>query len=191
MKKRFMGAVLGLGLAVAAGGAQAQTLLPVTLEARGGLAFPTGDLGDGYGTGWNAGVDASIAFAPMLSIYGGYEYARFDAKGDGDAQLTDSGLRAGVKVSVPIVGTVTGFSPYVLGGLIYDKAKFDGSLGELGDVSSESDRSLGFELGAGTGIGLGPLLAFTPEVRYRSFKAGDDSSRLSYFQVSLGLALHL
>ncbi|HET8654165.1 MAG TPA: outer membrane beta-barrel protein [Longimicrobiaceae bacterium] len=190
MKKRFIGAVLGLGLAVAAGGAQAQTLLPVTVEARGGLAFPTGDFADGAKTGWNAGVDASIGLAPLFSVYGGYEYARFNAKESSDSHLTDSGFRAGLKVGLPIVGTVTGISPYVLGGVIYDKAKATISSGGISG-SGESDWKAGYELGAGTGIGLGPLLSFTPEVRYRSYKPGDDSSRLSYFQVSMGLQLHL
>lgn len=199
MRKLLAVTMVGLGMAVGAETAHAQTLIPLTVEVRGGAAFPTGDFADGVSTGWTAGADATLSVMPVLSLYGGYEYQKYGADSDSgtDGSVTNSMIRVGGKVGIPLVGMATGFSPYVLGGAIIDKAKVTAE--DAGaSLSFESDWSVGYEAGIGASIGVAPTISLTPEVRYQSVKpdfsdtfGSDDSSRLTAWTVSAGLSFHI
>lgn len=188
---------LAVALALAAPAAQAQ-ILPISVEGRGGLTFPTGDLARSVSPGYTVGVAAKLRFIPLVRLYGGWEYTQFEAK-DGvpglESTLTDSGFRVGGQLGIPLVGMLTGFSPYVQAGAILNQAvtRTGDDDDALGSVRIESERTLGYEVGGGASIRLGPLLAFTPEVRFRSYRPdyGDAAStrdELSYVSASFGIA---
>jgi opacity protein-like surface antigen len=198
-KKLALVAMFGLGAAVAAPAAAEAQVLPLSVEARGGVAFPTGDFGDAVKSGFGFGVTAKFRVLPLISVYGGWERASFDAKEDeasnefDDLDITgsveDSGFRLGGQVDLPLSG-LTGFSPYVQAGVLYNTTTFKASGGGM-SVSFDSDRAFGYEAGAGVAIPLGLVLKVTPEVRYRSYKPkfeGETTDEpLSYFLAGVGL----
>jgi opacity protein-like surface antigen len=200
MRKALAVAMVGLGLAAGAESAHAQTLIPFSVEARGGAAFPTGDFADGVNTGWTVGADATLSVLPVLSLYGGYEYQRYGADSDPgtEGSVTNSMIRVGGKVGVPIVSMATGFSPYVLAGATVDKTKLKAADGGT-SIAFESDWSVGYEAGVGASIGIAPTISLTPEVRYQSVKpdfsdtfgTNEDSARLTAFTLSVGLSFGL
>jgi outer membrane autotransporter protein len=177
--------------------AHAQSVLPFAVEARGGLAFPTTqEIKDDYDVGYELGATAKLSLLPMLRIYGGYQYTEFAAKGETDdvkVRLKDAGFRAGGELGIPLVAMATGFSPYVLGGATYDVTSTGTNV--LGDAETvgKSDRTLGYEVGAGVDFHMSPLLSLRPEVRYRSYKpdfGGNDNPDFSYIDASVGFEFH-
>jgi opacity protein-like surface antigen len=194
--------VLGAALAHPA---RAQTLLPFSLEARGGVVLPQGDFDDGANTGWSAGGAVHYHVAPMVSIYGGFEHARFatddDADFEGvDTNITDQGFRLGARFSVPL-GSLTGVGPWVEGGATLNRTSINLKDPDSGTaLSFDSDRSVGFEVGAGLSFAVAPKVSITPGVRYRTHTAkfsdidgeGDESEvDANYFSIDLGVHVRL
>lgn len=197
MKKTTLG-LLSLAAAFA-GPVQAQlpNVTPFAFEVRGGLAFPTGDFGESeedvgsVESGTTLGANVTFHFMPMLGIYAGYTQNRFGVEGLDELKVTDQGFSGGVRVAVPT--PLIPIDPYVKAGLVFNQLsfEFDGDDEEFVD----SDRSLGFEVGAGIGIGIGPKLSFTPQVTYTSYEPkydgeGDDF-KVQHFRVDVGLRLRL
>ena len=178
----------------------AQSVIPFAVEARGGLAFPTSEtLKDNYDVGYELGATAKVSVLPMLRLYGGYQYTEFTAKdvgggsGDSSLKLKDQGFRAGGELGVPLLGMATGLSPYVLGGATYDVTSSAVQFVEGTEVVGKSDRTFGYELGAGLDFHMSPLLSLRPEVRYRSYKpdfGGSHNPDLSYVDASVGFEFH-
>ncbi|HEX8209898.1 MAG TPA: outer membrane beta-barrel protein [Longimicrobium sp.] len=178
--------------------AQIPNVTPFAFEVRGGLAFPTGDLKDteddvgSVESGVTFGANVTFHFMPMLGIYAGYTHNRFGVEGLEELELTDQGFNAGVRIAVPT--PLIPIDPYVKAGLVYNQLSFtfDGDDEDFVD----SDRSLGFEIGAGVGIGLGPKLSFTPQVTYSSYAPkydgeNEDDFTVSHIRVDVGLRLRL
>ena len=205
MKNTTLGLLSLVAAAAFAAPAHAQlpTITPFSLEVRGGLAFPTGDFGESDGdeeggveTGYTLGANATFHFMPMLGVYAGYTYNRFGVEGFDEVDVVDQGLSAGVRVAVPT--PLIPIDPYVKAGLVYNRIGFEfddgGDGGELDDVT-ESDQSLGFEVGAGIGIGLGPKLSFTPQVTYTSYEPQFDGEgidvNVEHIRVDVGLRIRL
>ena len=203
MKRAVPFAAAGLALLLA-GHADAQAVIPVTLEGRGVFAIPTGTLADDadVDNGVGFGLTASLRLIPGINVYGGWQRVAFGA-GDlglggaveGDLNLVDSGFSAGGQLSLP-VGLMLGFTPWVRGGVVFHELEYDYD-GDLEDVIGDmkSDRSTGFEVGAGADIPLGFVLSFVPQVTYRTYDPsfGDDGTvedtedALSYVEVGVGL----
>jgi opacity protein-like surface antigen len=190
--------VLGAALAQPA---RAQTILPLSFEARGGVAIPTGDFADGAGTGFNVGATVHYRVAPMVSVYAGYEYLRFavdsldDFEGV-DANITDQGFRAGARFEVPLAA-VTGIQPWVEGGATFYQTTITASDGTLSE-HLDADRKVGFEVGAGFNFAVAPKISIAPGVRYHSHKAefdfgdGDTAEAdVNYFTIDLGVHIRL
>jgi opacity protein-like surface antigen len=161
--------------------ARAQTGLPIAIEGRAGLAFPTGDFGEALGTGYGLAANASFAVAPTIALYGGYSYTQFDYDSDvidTDRTFNVQGFEGGARLALPM----TGFTPYIKGGVVYFK----------GGVSDgvDSDNELGFTGGIGLNYALGPVVAFTPEVTYVTVpaEAGPDAS---FIRTDVGLRFRL
>ena len=201
MKKQITAGLLALATATVAGTAQAQTVptSPLSLEARGGLAFPTGDLADGADSGFTLGGSATFNFTPQLGLYVGGTFNSFPfndeiVAGVGDGHVNDYGLDAGLRLSFATPSLPV--TPFLKGGLVYHKldAQFDDDLGDEGE-DGDSDLSLGFEVGGGLMIPLGPRLSFTPGVSYTNYepKFGDDSDadKVSHVRVDVGLNIRL
>jgi hypothetical protein len=178
--------------------AQLPNVTPFAFEVRGGLAFPTGDLKDteddvgSVESGVTFGANVTFHFMPMLGIYAGYTYNQFGVEGLEELDLTDQGFNAGVRIAVPT--PLIPIDPYLKAGLVYNQLSFSFD-GEDEDFI-DSDHSLGFEVGAGVGIGLGPKLSFTPQVTYTSYKPkydgeNDDDFTVSHIRVDVGLRLRL
>lgn len=197
MKKLMTAGLVAAALGVGGTAAEAQGILPIAVEVRGGYAIPTGDLGDSdVEDGLGFGVNAQLSVMPMLSVYGGWERYSFgidmgDTDADGD--VVDSGFRVGLQAGLPFTPFI-GVSPFVFAGGIYNSTSLEGSGGGV-SVSVDSDRSVGYELGGGLAIPVGPALQLTPAVRYRShsveFDDVDTDSNMSYFTAEIGLRLGL
>ena len=194
MKKIATGLV-ALAAVALAGSAQAQAIpvSPFSVEVRGGLAFPTGDLDDFADSGITVGANGTYMFTPMLGLYAGFTYNAFGLPEEADELDIDGsvntyGLDAGLKAmfATPTLPV----TPFLKGGLVYHKIEVEIEDVDLGE-ELESDSGLGFEVGGGVMVPLGPRLSFTPAVSYTSFKPkfdgedGDDN--VTSFRVDVGL----
>lgn len=197
MKKITTG-LLALATAALAGSAQAQAIpvSPFSVEVRGGLAFPTGDLEDVAESGITVGANGTFMFTPMLGLYAGFTYNSFGLAEEAEALGVDGsintyGLDAGVKAmfATPTLPV----TPFLKGGLVYHKVELDIEDLDLGD-EDDTDFGLGFEVGGGVMVPLGPRLSFTPAVSYTSFKPNyegdeedDEDDNVTSFRVDVGL----
>lgn len=184
MKKTTLGLLSLVAAVTMAGGAQAQSgtmpASPLSLEVRAGAAVPTGDFGDIAETGYTVGGDVGFMFTPMFSAYVGGSYSSFAASDEfreliealtggqvDDLSYNLYGGDAGVKASFP---TMSGFSPFLKGGVVYYTAELGGG-GELGeDAEEDNDWELGFEVGGGLAFPLGPRVSVTPAVSYTTIE---------------------
>lgn len=201
MKKTTLGLLSLVAAAAFAAPAQAQlpNVTPFAFEVRGGLVFPTGDFGDpdaedvgSIESGTTLGANVTFHFMPMLGIYAGYTRNQFGVEGLEELDVIDQGFSGGLRFAVPT--PLLPIDPYVKAGLVYNQLsfEFDGDDEEFID----SDRSLGFEVGAGVGIGLGPKLSFTPQVTYTSYAPkydgeNDDDFKVQHIRLDVGLRLRL
>ena len=200
-KLLFPALLLGAALAQPA---RAQTILPLSFEARGGVALPTGDFADGAGTGFNVGATVHYRVAPMVSVYAGYEYASFsvddldDEEFEGvDANWSDQGFRAGARFEVPLAGAMTGLQPWVEGGATLYQTSIHASDSNT-SIDIDADRKVGFEVGAGFNFAVAPKISLSPGVRYHSHKAEFDfgdgdvgEADINYFTIDLGIHIRL
>ncbi|HEX8674896.1 MAG TPA: outer membrane beta-barrel protein [Longimicrobium sp.] len=196
MKKITMGLV-ALAAVAFAGSAQAQAMpvSPFSVEVRGGLAFPTGDLNDVADSGITVGANGTYMFTPMLGLYAGFTYNSFSLGEeaddlDVDGSVNTYGFDAGVKA---MFGSPTlPVTPFLKGGLVYHKLQLEIEDIDLGE-DDDTDFGLGFEVGGGVMVPLGPRLSFTPAVSYTSFKPNfqgedeTDEDKVNSFRVDVGL----
>ncbi len=215
MKKTCM---LAAALLLAALPAGAQTP-PFGLEVRGRAAFPTGDFGEEdeggaqVKTGWGGSVAGFFHATPMLSVYAGYSHTRFGTDlGDLEAQLelagfedaeidiADAGLDAGVRAAFPALAG----GAFVRGGLVYHRVRLELS-DDLEEAFEEfldpddldSEWSLGWQLGAGLRVPLGPRLSASFGAAYTAYEprfeeqAGTEitADDITYASVEVGLEL--
>jgi len=158
-----------------AGAVEAQTGR-LSLEGRGGLTLPTGQLEDGgASSGFSAALDLMYNMRPWLSAFGGVSRDEFD----GD--FSSTGLQAGAKLIMMESGSVM---PWATAGFLMQELEVDGA---------ESGLEPGFEGGAGADIALSPRFSLAPAVRYRAYNAGILPGEIEarYFVVTLGAHLHL
>lgn len=198
MKKIFLAMAAATAISAPAH-AQLPNLTPFSFEVRGGLAVSRGDFADvgaseddiviGVDPGYTVGASATFHVVPLLGIYGGYSYTRFSSEASG-LDLVDHGFDAGVRLAIPT--PLIPIDPYVKAGLVYHSFGYEL---EMDGADAYSDRSLGFEAGAGVGIGLGPKLSFTPQVTYTRFEPQYDDGELGYdvehLRLDVGLRLRL
>ena len=199
MKKITLGLLSAVAAVAFAAPAHAQlpNLTPFSFEVRGGLVFPTGDFGESeedvgeITSGYTVGANATFHFSPLLGVYAGYTYNRFGVEGLEDLDVNDQGFNAGLRLAVPT--PLIPIDPYLKGGVVYNTLgfTFDGDDEDFID----SDNSLGFEVGAGVGIALGPKLSFTPQVTYTRYEPkydgeGDDFT-VQHLRADVGLRIRL
>jgi opacity protein-like surface antigen len=204
MKKTLSLLALAAATAVAAPAhAQLPNVTPFSFEVRGGLAFPTGDFGEDSGddsgdveNGYSLGASATFHLMPMLGIYGGYSYSNFGIEGVENAELVDQGFSAGVRLAIPT--PLIPIDPFVRAGAVYHQFEFSGEENGI-ELGIKSDRALGFEVGAGVGVALGPKLMLTPQVTYTKYSPdftdldGDaaEDFDVEHIRVEVGLRLRL
>ncbi len=190
MRRLLAGAAVAavVGVLGTAGSAGAQgpfgLTVPVSVEARGGVAIPSGDFADVADAGFGIGASVHVQVAPRVSVYGGYSWTEFDLDGP-SADGTDRGWELGGRVAFPGVG----YSPWVRAGLLFHD--FDV---EVAGVDFDGDDDVGFEVGAGAAFPLGPRVSVSPGFAYRRYSTeffdGSDRS-VSYLSLDVGLRIRL
>ncbi len=187
MKKIATGIAAAAAVFAFAGAAEAQTAptTPFSVEVRGGIALPTGDLGDIAETGYDFGANAAFGFSPNAAVYAGYTFNSFGADGLDDVDLQIKGFNGGVRLGVPVA--VAGLAPYLKGGAVYYQGEISGDDDIVGD-DNESDNEWGFEVGGGVAVPLGMRGSFTPEVRYTDVGGDIDAN---FVTVDVGLRFRI
>ena len=157
-----------------------------------------GSLLVGAKSGFGYGLDAGINLGP-IGFYAGFDKIQFDcseescAADDGSYKL--QGVSGGVRLSIPLFPIVR---PWVKAGVTFNDLDVD-----FGAASSRTrfstERTPGYELGAGIDIPFGGILSLTPQVRYIGQKldyripgvtTGDKrSEEANYYTFDLGLRL--
>jgi hypothetical protein len=174
--KSAMFAIAALAVSAMAGPLQAQSPIPISVEVRGDAAVPTGSFGDRVDTGVGFGVSASVAVMPNVGVYGSYSRTEFGLTGAEGNAVAD-GFAAGLTTAFGPRGAVT---PWVGAGVLFHGL----------DVAGTREGDVGFEVGGGVAVPLGPNLRLTPGVGYRQFGAGAHGN-VSYVSAGVGLNLAL
>lgn len=190
-------ALLFAALLAAGTAAQAQGLVPLAVEVRGGYAVPQGDWadGDGLGNGFGYGLDLRLQILPLISLYGGWDRYSFDVEDVAtDADASDAGLHLGAQLSLPL-SALTGVSPFAFGGIVYNRTTMAMESGGV-TLEAESDDGFGYEVGAGLAFPFAATLTVSPAVRYRTHSAefpggqsGSSDTTVSYLAFDVGLKL--
>jgi hypothetical protein len=173
---RKLFAVLAVGmLAVAPVALQAQS---TSLVVAGGLAMPTGNLGNSTQSGYNAALGLSIG-APLVPVGVRFEAGLngFNFKNNvaGDFRVVSGTANATFSLG----------APYIIGGLGYYSARQKTTL--VGGTTSEVTHN---DMGLNAGVGLKfPLVAISPfvEVRYHMM-FGDQNKDVKFVPITFGFS---
>ena len=162
-----------------------------TLGAHADLGVPTGNDLQPAAAGFGFGAEAVAHFTPLLGIYAGYSLYSFGTdvfNPDGESGYDERGFELGANINIPVGGRL--FSPWVTGGAVLRTMEVSYN-DPGGEVSSTSNRALGFEVGAGLDIPLteGGLM-LRPAARYRAYPATVEGGELdiTYFTFGVGLS---
>jgi opacity protein-like surface antigen len=176
--RKVMSVMVAFATLGVVGTAGAQSPIPLSVEIRGGLPFPTGefreigeDIGDGLRADYTVGGSVMLNVTPRFGIYGGYTLNRFQVEDFEGVGVNGDGFDFGVRAGFP---TTTGIGPWFkVGGVYHDlEVDFDDDQVGSGEVNV-SDRELGFEVGGGVEIPLGQTLSFTPGVSYVRYRTDE------------------
>ena len=175
MKNSILSLFAVAGIVAAAPVAQAQGYNPFEIGASGGIAFPTGDLGDVAGTGYNIGVHV------------GYKSQFMPIGVRGEAAWNQFGLDAGGNANIPaFTGNLTyglplgtGLSPYLIGGvgLYRPEVEFNGA-------TSNAENRFGWNVGGGIKI---PLSGFETFIEARYNAVSSNGRTLSFIPLVVGV----
>lgn len=163
-----------------------------SLEATGDAAFPTQTfVGADLETGGGFGVNTRYRFMPHLAAYAGWEWhmQRTEQLLDGQSlDLNDTGYTFGLRFEHPLVARTAG---WLRAGGLANHIEIENA---DGDLVQDTGHGLGWEVGGGLTVPIGPRLALTPGVRYRTLSRDvtvgglSQSSTLSYVTTGIGLA---
>jgi hypothetical protein len=181
MKKTLVSMMAAAAVVGATDAAHAQLpTTPFSVEVRGGLAFPSGDLSDeNVESGVALGVNGQYQINPMFAVYAEYDWAQFGVEEDDEADVTDQGFGGGVIVSF----NAGAISPFVKGGVAVHQLSVD-------DIDVE-DEQIGFRIGAGLNFPLGNRLSVTPGVTFTSYSIQDADFTVSHITADVGLKLRI
>ena len=182
--KRIIKAAAGisLGLAATAGVAAAQDMgstRAVSFGIAGGATLPMGDIGDGYGTGYN--IMGTLGYQPMAMPVGlrldvGYHSLGVDEEFDiGDPD--DLRVISGTANAVLTVANSGGVKPYVLGGIGMYNVDYG-----VGDSETK------FGLNGGGGLEF-PLAGFSTfaEARFHHVFTDDEAPSVQLVPIVFGI----
>lgn len=143
--------------------AQLTGIIPLSVEARGGVALPREDFRGAADGGVAAELSATWHALPMIGIYGAYQWNRFGWDDQGDA--TDAGFAAGVRVAIPT--PLLPIDPWIRAGIVAHQL-------ETETLSEESKR--GWEAGAGLSFPLARGLTLTPGLLWTRYQHGSGAA---------------
>lgn len=199
MRMFVAGMIAVASLGAATRPAVAQGVVPFGVVGRVGAGFPTGDFGEDLSAGVGFEADVILRVLPHLNIYGGWSRSSFERQVASEgSDVIDSGPRVGAQVTVP-VGTVTRFVPFVSAGILFSRARLEGTGGRSSRESATLDQNVGYDVGAGLSVPIAPGLSVVPAVRYRAHDVvfgdagvlGVGANDVSYFSADVGLKLGL
>lgn len=153
--------LLAAVLFAAASSARAQGAVGIHFGIAGGAAFPTGDAGDLYGTGYQGSVMLNLN-APVVGLRFEGMYSRMEETG---AAGQSGHVQVGSATANIVIGPKTlAFRPYFIGGGGLYRLKFSATrtLAELEDTQNKP----GWNAGGGISFGAGPLGRVFIEARY-------------------------
>lgn len=151
-----------------------------TFGISGGVAFPTGDFGDGYDSGFN--LSAHVGFRPSSTPVGFRiegMYNRFDFKGSSALDIHSNIIAGTGNVVFSRTAAPGSVSPYFIGGAGLYNLKVDSDIG-----SSDSETKFGLNAGAGLDIPLSGIGVFI-EARYHYVFT--DGSKLAFIPLVVGV----
>ncbi len=179
-----------------------------SIGLRGTGTVPTGSFADaqsssdaalieGAKNGFGYGLDVGIGLG-MFGVYGGFDHINFDcatATCRTDGKYTLQGVTAGVKLS-PV--SVSMFRPFVKGGVTFNDLQ--GGYGGSSSNRLTTDKTPGYELGAGADFSFMGLFSLVPQVRYIGQKLKTKvpgvtspsavGQSVNYLAFDLGLSVH-
>ena len=134
------------------------------------------------------GLDAGVGLGP-LGFYAGYDRIDFGCDAcASNAKYKLSGVSAGVRLGVPLFPII---KPWVKAGLTFNE--INGTSTGTGATKIASDRTPGYEVGAGVDIPILLLFSLSPQVRYVGQKLdlkgiySGNKTNVSYYTFDLGL----
>jgi opacity protein-like surface antigen len=163
-----------VAMSAAASDASAQfSSNPFQIGASGGIAFPSGDLGDVANTGYN--VTLAVGYKPMLTPIGVRVEAAYNEFGSeaGFEKINVPAFTGNLVYGLPGVS----FSPYIIGGagLYTPNTALDGG----------RENKFGFNVGGGIKIPLSSSFETFVEARYH--KVSVDNGNFSFIPVTVGI----
>jgi len=133
------------------------------------------------------GLDAGVGLGP-LGLYAGYDRIDFGCDAcASNAKYKLSGVSAGVRLGVPLFPII---KPWVKAGVTFNE--INGTATGTGVTKVATDRTPGYELGAGIDIPILGLFAITPQARYVGQKLdlkgvySGSKTNVSYYTFDLG-----
>lgn len=146
---------------------------PFQIGAAAGIAFPSGDLGNGWNTGYN--VTLAVGYKPALTPIGVRVEAAYNEFG-GEGGLESINIPAFTGNLVYALPGVS-FSPYIIGGA--------GLYTPNIDVNRGRENHFGFNVGGGIKIPLSSSFETFAEARYHRVTV--DGGNLSFIPITVGI----
>jgi len=166
------------GIAAAAPTAQAQGYNPFQIGASGGIAFPTGDLGNATNTGYNIAVVLGYKPALMpLAVRAEAAYNQFGFQGGGGS-INIPSFTGNLAYELPLGMS---FTPYGIGGV----GLYRPSASVTGAGTSNPENHFGWNIGGGVKIPLSSSFETFIEARYNSVNV--NGGTLSFVPVTVGI----
>ena len=177
MNKTILSLIAVAGLAAAAPVANAQGYNPFEIGASGGVAIPTGDLGNGTDLGYN--VALAVGYRPQflpVALRAEAAYNQVSLTG-ADGSINIPAFTGNIEYALPLGMS---FSPYAIGGVgLYRPSA------ELGGTTGDADNHFGWNVGGGVKIPFTSSFKTFIEARYNSVNV--DSGRLSFVPITVGI----
>jgi opacity protein-like surface antigen len=165
VNRAFSGLVAAAVFFGAAASAGAQGYNPFQIGASGGVAFPTGDLGNTTNTGYNVAV--AVGYKSQLMPIGvrlEAAYNQFGLQGGGGS-INVPAFTGNLTYELPLGMS---FTPYAIGGV----GLYRPSAGFNGGGSTQAENDFGWNIGGGIKIPLSSSFETFVEARYNSFNIG-------------------
>jgi hypothetical protein len=181
----------------------------ISFGLRGTGSIPTGAFAEtqtvgsdavmqGAKSGFGYGLDAGVSLG-MLGVYAGFDHIKFDCETPTcrtDGKYTMQGVAVGVKISATSASMIR---PFVRGGVTFNDLQ--GGYGGSSSNTLTTDKTPGYEIGAGADITLAGIFSLCPQVRYigQNLQAkipGVNTSTamptqgVNYVTFDLGLSVH-
>jgi opacity protein-like surface antigen len=178
VKQTILSLAAVVGLAASAPVVQAQGYNPFEIGASGGVALPTGDLGNVANTGYNIAV--AVGFRPQfspLAVRGEAAYNSFGAQGGG-ANINIPAFTGNVEFALPLGMS---FSPYVIGGA----GLYRPSVDFTGGGTTGAENHFGWNVGGGVKLPFTTGFQTFVEARYNSVSV--NGGTLTFVPITFGV----